>query len=67
MNEEWVVLGTLNQLSFTGLPWGDYELMIRASRNNQDWSPVRSLLISIQAPPCYNGMPLCFMWRWLWG
>lgn len=51
MNEEWVELGTLNQLSFTGLPWGDYELMIRASRNNQDWSPVRSLLISIQAPP----------------
>ncbi|MFC3417358.1 hybrid sensor histidine kinase/response regulator transcription factor [Algoriphagus hitonicola] len=51
MNKEWVELGTLNQLSFTGLPWGDYELMIRASRNNQDWSPVRSLLISIQAPP----------------
>ncbi|WP_439483311.1 two-component regulator propeller domain-containing protein [Cyclobacterium plantarum] len=51
MNEEWVYLGTLNQISFTGLPWGDYELLIRASRNNQDWSPVRSLLISIQAPP----------------
>lgn len=51
MNEEWVYLGTLNQISFTGLPWGDYELLLRASRNNQDWSPVRSLLISIQAPP----------------
>ncbi|SDD18676.1 Signal transduction histidine kinase [Algoriphagus faecimaris] len=51
MNEEWVYLGTLNQISFTGLPWGDYELLLRASRNNQDWSPERSLLISIQAPP----------------
>ncbi len=51
MNEEWVNLGTLNQISFTGLPWGEYELLIRASRNNQDWSPERSLLISIQAPP----------------
>lgn len=51
MNEAWVKLGTLNQISFTGLPWGDYELQIRASRNNQDWSPVRSLFIQIQAPP----------------
>lgn len=51
MNEEWVNLGRLNQISFTGLPWGDYELLIRASRNNQDWSPSRSLLIRIQAPP----------------
>lgn len=51
MNEEWVNLGKLNQISFTGLPWGDYELLIRASRNNQDWSPSRSLMIQIQAPP----------------
>lgn len=51
MNEEWVNLGQLNQISFTGLPWGEYELLIRASRNNQDWSPPRSLAIQIQAPP----------------
>lgn len=51
MNEEWVNLGRLNQISFTGLPWGEYELLIRASRNNQDWSPARSLMIQIQAPP----------------
>lgn len=51
MNEEWVNLGRLNQISFTGLPWGEYELLIRASRNNQDWSVPRSLLIEIQAPP----------------
>lgn len=51
MNEEWVNLGRLNQISFTGLPWGEYELLIRASRNNQDWSPARSLFIQIQAPP----------------
>ncbi len=51
MNEEWVNLGRLNQISFTGLPWGEYELLLRASRNNQDWSPERSLMIQIQAPP----------------
>lgn len=51
MNEEWVNLGRLNQISFTGLPWGEYELLIRASRNNQDWSPARTLHIQIQAPP----------------
>lgn len=51
LNEEWVNLGRLNQISFTGLPWGEYELLIRASRNNQDWSPARSLMIQIQAPP----------------
>jgi signal transduction histidine kinase/DNA-binding response OmpR family regulator/streptogramin lyase len=51
MNDQWVNLGRLNQISFTGLPWGEYELLIRASRNNQDWSPARSMLIQIQAPP----------------
>lgn len=51
MKDEWVNLGRLNQISFTGLPWGEYELQIRASRNNQDWSPVRSLMIQIQSPP----------------
>ncbi|HSF55714.1 MAG TPA: two-component regulator propeller domain-containing protein [Algoriphagus sp.] len=51
MNGEWVNLGRLNQISFTGLPWGEYELLIRASRNNLNWSPSRSLMIQIQAPP----------------
>lgn len=51
MNEEWVNLGQLNQISFTGLPWGEYELLIRASRNNQNWSIPRRLMIQIQAPP----------------
>ncbi|MDF2159016.1 two-component regulator propeller domain-containing protein [Algoriphagus sp. CAU 1675] len=51
INEDWVNLGRLNQISFTGLSWGEYELLLRASRNNQDWSPVRRVMIQIQAPP----------------
>ncbi|WP_100630280.1 hybrid sensor histidine kinase/response regulator transcription factor [Algoriphagus formosus] len=51
LQDEWVTLGSTNQISFTGLRWGDYELLLRASRNNQDWSPERSLLIQIDSPP----------------
>jgi signal transduction histidine kinase/DNA-binding response OmpR family regulator/ligand-binding sensor domain-containing protein len=51
LQDEWVNLGANNQISFTGLRWGDYELLLRASRNNQDWSPERSLFIQIDTPP----------------
>lgn len=51
LQEDWVNLGASNQISFTGLRSGDYELMIRASRNNQDWSPVKVLQIHIDTPP----------------
>lgn len=51
LNDSWVDLGTTNQVSFTGLQHGDYEILLRASRNNQDWSPVKSLKIHINTPP----------------
>jgi signal transduction histidine kinase/ligand-binding sensor domain-containing protein/AraC-like DNA-binding protein len=51
LQDEWISLGPSNQISFTGLPSGDYELVLRASRNNQDWSPNRSLFIHIDTPP----------------
>lgn len=55
MNDSWVNLGTVNQLSFTGLQHGDYEVLLRASRNNVDWSPVKSLNIHIATPPWLTG------------
>lgn len=73
LQNEWISLGPTNQISFTGLPWGDYELVLRASRNNQDWSPDRSLFIHINTPPwltwpaflCYGllGIGILFLIR----
>ncbi|RAI92089.1 hybrid sensor histidine kinase/response regulator transcription factor [Algoriphagus yeomjeoni] len=56
MNDSWMNLGTVNQLSFTGLQHGEYEILLRASRNNIDWSPVKSLKIHIATPPWLTGM-----------
>ncbi|MCL6258263.1 response regulator [Aquiflexum sp. TKW24L] len=54
LNEEWVNIGVKNEINFTGLRPGDYELSVKASRNNQDWSPERKLLIQIATPPWFS-------------
>jgi signal transduction histidine kinase/DNA-binding response OmpR family regulator len=51
LNNEWVNLGNRHQISFTELGWGDYELLIKASRNNQQWSELKRLKIHIATPP----------------
>jgi signal transduction histidine kinase/CheY-like chemotaxis protein/ligand-binding sensor domain-containing protein len=60
LNESWVNLGTVNQVSFTGLQHGDYEILLRASRNNQDWSPAKSLKIHIDTPPWLTWIAFLF-------
>ena len=54
IHNEWINLGTKNEISFTGLHSGKYELLVRASRNNQDWSEAKSLMIVIATPPWYT-------------
>lgn len=51
LNNEWVNLGTRHQINFTELGWGKYELLIRASRNNRNWSNIKHLEINIATPP----------------
>lgn len=48
---EWINIGGRNEISFTGLSPGDYELQIRASRDRQTWGEVRSMHIGVEAPP----------------
>lgn len=50
-DDKWVNLGGKNEISFTGLRPGKYELLVKASRNNKDWSPEKRLLIHIGVPP----------------
>jgi signal transduction histidine kinase/DNA-binding response OmpR family regulator/ligand-binding sensor domain-containing protein len=52
--DEWVQLGTQNQISFTNLDPGRYELRVKASNNDGIWNEqYRSLFIHI-APPWYR-------------
>lgn len=51
LQDEWINLGGKNEISFTGLMPGKYNLLVKASRNNQDWSPEKSLVIYIASPP----------------
>jgi signal transduction histidine kinase/ligand-binding sensor domain-containing protein/CheY-like chemotaxis protein/AraC-like DNA-binding protein len=54
LHDEWINLGVKNEINFTGLRSGNYELMVRASRNNQDWSESKKLTIVIATPPWYT-------------
>ncbi len=49
--DRWVNLSGKNEINFTGLGPGTYELLVKASRNNQDWSPVKQLSIVVGVPP----------------
>ncbi|WP_373495365.1 two-component regulator propeller domain-containing protein [Aquiflexum sp.] len=54
LQNEWINLGVKNEINFTGLRSGSYELLVRASRNNQDWSDEKKLAIFIATPPWYS-------------
>ena len=49
--DQWINLGGKNEINFTGLSPGTYELLVKASRNNQDWSDVKKLKIVVGVPP----------------
>jgi signal transduction histidine kinase/DNA-binding response OmpR family regulator/ligand-binding sensor domain-containing protein len=49
--EHWVNVRGKNEINFTALSPGTYELVVRASRNNQDWSPEKRLSIVVGVPP----------------
>lgn len=51
LSEDWITLGVKNEINFTGLSSGKYELLVKASRNNQDWSAEKKLGIVIAVPP----------------
>jgi signal transduction histidine kinase/ligand-binding sensor domain-containing protein/DNA-binding response OmpR family regulator len=48
---DWINIRGRNELSFTGLSPGEYDLEIRASRDRQNWGALRSLRIEVDAPP----------------
>jgi signal transduction histidine kinase/ligand-binding sensor domain-containing protein/AraC-like DNA-binding protein len=48
---DWIDIRGRNEISFTGLSPGDYEIQIRASRDRQNWGEARTLLIEVDAPP----------------
>lgn len=48
---EWINIRGRNEISFTGLSPGDYELQVRASRDRQNWGEIRSIRINVDAPP----------------
>ncbi|SIS76319.1 hybrid sensor histidine kinase/response regulator transcription factor [Belliella pelovolcani] len=54
LQNDWINLGVKNEINFTGLRSGKYELLVKASRNNQDWSEAKKLEIIIDTPPWYS-------------
>lgn len=54
LQDQWINLGVKNEINFTGLRSGKYQLLIKASRNNQDWSEEKKLVIFIATPPWYS-------------
>jgi signal transduction histidine kinase/ligand-binding sensor domain-containing protein/CheY-like chemotaxis protein/AraC-like DNA-binding protein len=54
LKDQWINIGVKNEINFTGLRSGNYELLVRASRNNQDWSEEKKLAIFIATPPWYS-------------
>ena len=52
--DEWVQLGTQNQVSFTNLDPGRYELRVKAANNDGVWNDQYRSLHLIIAPPWYR-------------
>ncbi|OHD18071.1 MAG: hypothetical protein A2087_06000 [Spirochaetes bacterium GWD1_61_31] len=49
---EWQYPGSRNYASYTNLPGGDYEFMVRAANNDGTWSELATTIrLSVQAPP----------------
>lgn len=49
--DQWIDLQNRNEINFTGLPAGNYTLKIQASRDNQNWSPAKSIDIRLLSSP----------------
>lgn len=49
--KEWINLHSMNELNFTGLSPGEYQLQVQASRDNQNWSPSKSIDIILENSP----------------
>jgi signal transduction histidine kinase/DNA-binding response OmpR family regulator/ligand-binding sensor domain-containing protein len=49
--EQWIELQNRNEINFTGLPAGNYTLSVQASRDNQNWSPAKSIKIRLLSSP----------------
>lgn len=49
--KEWINLHRKNELNFTGLSPGDYNLQIQASRENQNWSSSKVMIIELKNSP----------------
>jgi signal transduction histidine kinase/AraC-like DNA-binding protein/streptogramin lyase len=65
--DQWVNLGGKNEINFTSLSPGTYELLVRASRNNQDWSQVKKLQIRVGVPPWLSWYAFLFYFLLLAG
>ncbi len=69
--DTWIDLKNRNQISFTGLPSGTYNLHIIGSRDNQEWSEPRTLSLVIRPSPFLSiwayvfYILLCFGFLWL--
>ena len=49
--DQWIDLQNRNEINFTGLSAGKYTLKIQASRDNQNWSPAKSINIKLLSSP----------------
>lgn len=47
----WINIRERKEISFTGLRPGKYKLEIRASRDRQKWSQIKSIEIAVASPP----------------
>ncbi len=50
-NDEWINLQNQDQINVTGLSPGTYLLKVQASRDNQQWSPIKSIQIRLLSTP----------------
>lgn len=48
---QWIDLQNRNEINFAGLSPGKYVLEVKSSRDNQVWSPSKSIVISLKGSP----------------
>ena len=51
LNNEWINIGTQNQVSFRNIPFKTYKLHVKARYHNQQWQPAYSTLTIRIIPP----------------
>lgn len=56
--KQWIDLQNRNEINFAGLSPGNYRLEVQASRNNQKWSPVKSIKIKLLSSPWLSPLAL---------